>query len=78
MINERLLKAKERLDAYYEAELAVLSGQAYTIGTRSLTRVNLAWIRTQIDNLENQVEELQSQADGKGRRKAFRITPRDL
>jgi hypothetical protein len=78
MDNERLLKARERLSAYYEAELAVLSGQSYSIGTRSLTRANLAWIRTQIDNLENQVEELKSMSEGKGRRKAFRITPRDL
>jgi hypothetical protein len=78
MISERLAKSKERLSAYYDAELAVLSGQSYTIGTRTLTRANLAWIKTQIDNLENQVEELQSQQDGKGRRKAFRITPRDL
>jgi hypothetical protein len=78
MVNERLAKAQERLVAYYDAELAVLSGQSYSIGTRTLTRANLAWIRTQIDNLENQVEELKSQAEGKGRRKAFRITPRDL
>lgn len=78
MLNERLTKAKERLNAYYEAELAVLSGQSYSIGSRSLTRANLAWIRTQIDNLENQVEELQAQVNGKGRRKSFRITPRDL
>lgn len=78
MLNERLSKAKERLTAYYEAELAVLSGQSYSIGSRSLTRANLAWIRTQIDNLENQVEELQAQVNGKGRRKSFRITPRDL
>jgi hypothetical protein len=78
MVNERLEKAKERLSAYYEAELAVLAGQSYSIGSRSLTRANLAWIRTQIDNLENQVEELKAMAEGKGRRKAFRITPRDL
>jgi len=78
MISERLAKAKERLSAYYEAELAVLSGQSYSIGSRTLTRANLAWIRTQIDSLENQVEELTSQSEGKGRRCAFRITPRDL
>lgn len=78
MDNERLLKAKERLSAYYEAELAILSGQSYTIGTRSLTRANLAFVRDQIDSLETQVEELKSMAEGKGRRRAYRITPRDL
>lgn len=78
MISERLAKAKERLSAYYEAELAVLSGQSYTIGTRSLTRANLAWIKTQIDNLENQVLILQSQADGKGRNRVIGVIPRDF
>lgn len=78
MINERLARTEARLAVYYEAELAVLSGQSYSIGTRSLTRANLSLIREQIDNLENQVEELKSQSEGKGRRKAFRITPRDL
>jgi len=78
MISERLARAEARLTIYYDAELAVLAGQAYTIGTRSLTRANLSLIKEQIDNLENQVEELKSQAEGKGRRKAFRITPRDL
>lgn len=77
-LNERLLKAKERLSAYYDAELAVLSGQSYTIGTRSLTRANLMWIRAQIKDLENQVVELESAAAGKGYRKTFRATPRDL
>lgn len=78
MISERLTKAKERLSAYYDAELAVLAGQSYSIGTRSLTRANLAWIRTQIDSLENQVVQLQSQADGKGRNRVIGVIPRDF
>jgi hypothetical protein len=75
---DRLVKTKERLNAYYEAELAVLAGQSYTIGSRSLTRANLAWIRQQIKDLESLVDELESAAAGHGYRKAFRITPRDL
>lgn len=78
MIIERLAKTEARLAVYYEAELAVLSGQAYTIGTRSLTRANLSLIKEQIESLEIKVEELKAQANGNGRRKAFRITPRDL
>ena len=77
-VNERLVKTKERLNAYYEAELAVLAGQSYTVGSRTLNRANLAWIRQQIKELENLSEELESAASGKGRRKAFRITPRDI
>lgn len=78
MANERLEKAKERLSTYYEAELAVLSGQAYSIGSRSLTRANLKEINSTIKYLENLVDELESSAAGKGRRKVFGVIPRDI
>ncbi len=42
----------ERLKRYVEAEIAVLSGQSYTIGGRTLTRANLSEIRKAIDDLE--------------------------
>ena len=35
----------QRLKMYLEAEQAVLTGQSYTIGNRTLTRANLATIR---------------------------------
>jgi hypothetical protein len=38
--------ATEMRDAYIAAELAVLKGQSFTIGGRTLTRSNLAEIRT--------------------------------
>lgn len=41
----------ERLRNYYAAERAVLSGQSYTVGNRTLTRANLAEIRAAIDDL---------------------------
>ena len=41
----------ERLRNYYAAERAVLSGQSYTVGNRTLTRANLAEIRVAIDDL---------------------------
>lgn len=78
MASERLTKAKGRLTAYYDAELAVLSGQAYTIGSRSMTRANLAEIRKAIQELESLVSGLESVAAGGGHRKTFRIIPRDL
>jgi len=78
MSSEKLARTQARLAVYYDAELAVLSGQAYTIGTRSLTRASLPTIREQIDNLENRVDELKSQSEGNGLRKTYRITPRDL
>lgn len=41
----------QRLKMYLEAEQAVLTGQSYTIGNRTLTRANLAIIRAAIDDL---------------------------
>lgn len=77
-VAERLDKAKERLDAYYKAELAVLAGQEYRIGRRSLTRADLSEIRKAIESLEGRVLELESAVAGKGKRKSVRIVPRDL
>lgn len=41
----------ERLAQYYAAEKAILSGQSYTIGTRTLTRAQLSTVRAAIDDL---------------------------
>ncbi|WP_455973558.1 DUF6148 family protein [Acidaminococcus intestini] len=41
----------DRLRLYLQAETAVLAGQSYTIGNRTLTRANLATIRAAIDDL---------------------------
>ncbi len=77
-VSDRLQRTKERLNAYYEAELKVLRGQEYRIGSKTMTRADLGEIRKTIYELENRVEQLEAQAAGKGRRMAFRITPRDL
>lgn len=44
-----LTDAEARLAEYQAAETKVLSGQAYTIGGRSMTRANLKDIREGID-----------------------------
>jgi hypothetical protein len=77
-ISERLTRTKARLDAYYEAEIAILAGQEYKIGTRSLKRADIAEIRITIKDLEIQVLQLESMAAGKGPRRSIRVTPRDL
>lgn len=41
----------ERLKKYIEAEEAILAGQSYTIGNRTLTRANLATVEKVIQNL---------------------------
>ena len=50
-ISSRQRRLNARLKLYYAAEEAVLLGQSYTIGNRSLTRANLAEIRKAISNL---------------------------
>ena len=40
-----------RLQQYLEAEEAILSGQSYTIGNRTLTRANLATVEKVIKEL---------------------------
>ncbi|WP_273321246.1 DUF6148 family protein [Vallitalea guaymasensis] len=76
--NERLSKAKERLNAYYDAELAILSGQEYKMGSKSLKRADLAQIRESIRELEKAVDELKFKEKTGARRRSFRVTLRDL
>lgn len=71
----RLERYRKRLDMYYSAEEAVLSGQEYHIGSRSLKRADLAAIRAAIDDLETRIEELE---DTGGKRYAGRFLPRDI
>lgn len=40
-----------RLKKYLEAEEAILNGQSYTIGNRTLTRANLATVEKVIEEL---------------------------
>jgi hypothetical protein len=69
-------RKKARLELYYAAEEAILSGaQSYQIGSRTLTRANLGTIETMIKKLEAEVGVLE---DGRKPRKAFGVTPRDI
>lgn len=77
-VSDRLAKVKSRLAVYYAAEIAILGGQEYRIGTRSLARADLAEVREAISDLEAVEDELNLQVAGRGRRWAGRIIPRDL
>ena len=78
MANERLDKVKERLTAYYTAELVILGHQEYRLGTRMFRRADLAEVRKTIHDLEVLKTQLESQAAGRGRRKAYRVIMRDV
>lgn len=78
-IQARYERVKSRLDLYYAAEEAILSGaQSYEIGSRKLTRADLDAIRKVITALETDLAELESAIAGKGFRKCVRVLPRDV
>ena len=67
-----LSDAQALLAAYKAAELAVLTGQSYRIGSRELTRANLAEIREGKREAQGEVDRLS------GTRKMRRVIPRDI
>lgn len=70
--------AKKHLEAWLEAEIAVTTGQSYTIGSRTLTRASLAEIRNQIEYWNNKVTKEENIAKRNGRNRVIRVVPRDL
>ena len=80
-IKRRLDKVNERLELYYEKENALLSQkgvQSYTIGSRSVSRYQYSLdIKSQIEALENERDELENMLAGIKPRKAIGVVPRD-
>ncbi len=70
--------AQKHLDAWLEAELAVTTGQSYTVGSRALTRANLTEIRNSIDYWNGKVQKLERLQRKGGRNRIRRVVPRDL
>ena len=74
----RIAAKRERLESYYDAEEAILSGaQSYKLGSRSLTRADLAVIGKRIKELEGEIDELEALASGQSRRRAVAVVPQD-
>ena len=68
--------ARQHLQAYLEADLALATGKSYRIGSRNLTRLDAAEVKERINFWSNEVERLEA-----GRKKGmrvFRAVPRDL
>ena len=70
--------AKEHLNGWLEAEKAVMTHQAYKIGSRELTRADLDDIQKSIKYWENKVNTLENLAKYGGRGRVYRVMPRDL
>lgn len=65
----------QMIEAYKKAELSVLTGKSYKIGTRELEREDLSEIRKGRAFWESELEKLNSK--GK-KRLSRRVIPRDL
>lgn len=66
---------KNRLKLYYEAEEKVLNSQSYTLGSKTLTRVDLTSIQNMIKKLEGEIASLEQY--GTMKRRSVRIVPVD-
>jgi Family of unknown function (DUF6148) len=66
-----LEQQKTRLSAYISAEIAILNGQEYVIGSRRLKRPDLEQVRTEISRLTQSIAALEAaaanKASGRGR-----------
>lgn len=78
-LKERLEFRRAALKAAREAYVALLSGQvqSYTIGSRNLTRLDLAKLKVEIDGLEKEIDGLAAELNGGKRRRAVGVVPRD-
>lgn len=67
-----LADKRERLRLYLECEAAILSGaQSYQIGSRLLTRANLAEVRAAISDLLTELHLAEKLKGGRSRRAVF-------
>ena len=75
---ERLEFRRTSLTAARAAYVALLEGQvqSYTIGSRNLTRLDLAQLKSEIADLEREIDELAALLSGDKRRRAVGVVPR--
>ena len=70
----KLERLKSRLEAYYKAETAILLGQEYSMGSKSLRRADLKLVQAEIKALEKEIKYLEKG----GKNKVFRGIPLDI
>lgn len=69
-----IYEAKEHLQSWLDADLALATGKEYTIGNRRLTRANVQEVKDRINFWRNEVARLENRP----RRRAYRVIPRDI
>ncbi len=78
-LRERLEFKKEALKKARQAYIDLLDGNAasYTIGSRSLTRLDLDKLKKHIGDLEKETDELEAELAGRKPRKSVGVIPMD-
>jgi hypothetical protein len=78
-MQEKITFHRAALISLRTAYLALADGgvQSYSIGSRSLTKFDLAKISEEIANHEKAINEISALMNGRSRRKAVGIVPRD-
>lgn len=76
-IERRLAFRRDLLDKLYAAYNALANSgvQSYSIGSRSLTRFDLAKLMEEIRKTEQEIDELENELAGGARRKAVGVVP---
>lgn len=69
---------QQKLKLWMDAEEAVATGQAYQIGTRSLTRADLKQIRSEMEYWAGKLAEADAEEKAGGRNRLYRFMPRDV
>ena len=75
----RLNYKTKQLEQAYTAYEELLKGgvQSYSIGSRNITKFDLAVLEQTIKKLEAEIDEIECEIEGKKTRKAFGVVPRD-
>ena len=69
---------QKKLNTWLAAEEAIATGQSYQIGSRMLTRADLASVRKQIDYWNNKVMQAESVEENHGRNRTYHFVYRDM
>jgi hypothetical protein len=70
---QTLAQVQAYLAELYAARSALLTGKSYTIGTRTLTRVNENWLTSEISRYENKEAQLERGTSGMRTRRALPV-----
>lgn len=78
-IKARLEFRKDSIQKLRTAYIALVDGgvQSYSIGSRTLTRLDLSRLAEEIKRLEKEIDGLEEQLRGGRARKAVAVVPRD-